>query len=236
MNLKEILSDSFRYPISNLKRLFSLGALLFFSVLIIPAIFANGYMLRVMEYSFNGSNELPPFNDWLNMFVDGLKYAIVMLVYYLIPGLFIGFLTVIILFSRMAYSAPAMDFNAIFGSYITILIIVGLVVMALPYIFSQMALPHVVKEGKLDVLLELRKLSGVIKKIGWVKYLLALIVLTLLSLLVSGLNLIPRLLHTGDLVIYLFSAIISFFIGSYLLAFQGRVLALLYQEGIEEKE
>lgn len=236
MNLKEILSDSFRYPISNLKRLFSLGALLFFSVLIIPAIFANGYMLRVMEYSFNGSNELPPFNDWLNMFVDGLKYAIVMLVYYLIPGLFIGFLTVIILFSMVSYSAPAMDFNAIFSSYITILIIVGLVVMALPYIFSQMALPHVVKEGKLDVLLELRKLSGVIKKIGWVKYLLALIVITLFSLLVSGLNLIPRLLHTGDLVIYLFSAIISFFIGSYLLAFQGRLLALLYQEGIEEKE
>ncbi|MGV8144519.1 MAG: DUF4013 domain-containing protein [Methanothermobacter sp.] len=235
MNLKEILSDSFRYPISNLNRLFSLGILLFFSVLIIPAIFANGYMLRVMEYSFNGSNELPPFNDWLNMFVDGLKYAIVMLVYYLIPGLFIGFLTVIILISMVSYSAPVMDFNALFGSYIMILIIVGLVVMALPYIFSQMALPHVVKEGKLDVLLELRNLLDVIKKIGWVKYLLALIVLTLFSLLVTGLNLIPRLLHTGDLVIYLFSAIISFFIGSYLLAFQGRLLALLYQDGIEEK-
>lgn len=99
MNLSEILSESFKYPLSNLKRMLILGILLALNILIIPAILSMGYYIRIIESSFQGSNELPPFNEWGKMFTDGLKYIVVLLIYLGIPAFIGSFIGSMICFS-----------------------------------------------------------------------------------------------------------------------------------------
>lgn len=234
MKLKEILSDSFHYPFSNPKRLLLLGILTAASILIIPAILVMGYTLRIMEYSFNGSSELPPFNEWLVMFVDGLKYIIVMVVYIGIPAFVTGFLTIFIIILIRAYGVIG-DFYTFFITFLLSLLVVGISIIGIPYIFGLMALPHIVKKNKLEVLLDFKNIFAIIKKIGWIKYLTGVVILTILNLLVVALNIILQLLNMNQLTIYAVSAVIGLFIGSYLAAFRGRLLVLLYQEGIEEE-
>lgn len=234
MKLKEILSDSFHYPFSNPKRLLLLGILTAAGILIIPAILVMGYTLRIMEYSFNGSSELPPFNEWLAMFVDGLKYIIVNVVYMGIPAFITGFLTIFIIILMRAYGFTD-DFHTFFITFLLILLVVGIIIIGVPYIFSLMALPHIVKKDKLEVLLDLKNILAVIKKIGWIRYLTGVIILILLKLLVVILSIIPQFLNMDQLTILMVSAAVGLFIGSYLTAFRGRLLALLYQEGTEEE-
>jgi hypothetical protein len=230
-NLKftEILSDSFRYPLTNLKRYIILGILLFFSFLIIPGILANGYMLRIIKHSFKDSNDFPPFNEWLSLFEDGIKYLIVNIVYLSIP-LFVTIFISIIIVSM----APISDFNTFFNTFVSVLIIIGLIILTIPYFLSLIALPHIVKKNKLGSLFEIKNLLNVIRRIGWIKYLAAVVLLTLFSILVSALSFIPQILHMNQLLVFLISAVLSLFIGPYLLSFHGKLLALLYQEGIEQ--
>jgi hypothetical protein len=85
MSIGVIISDSLKYPFSNIKRAFGLLLLFLGSFLIIPAFLALGYNIRIIKNTINGSNELPQFNEWGNMFTDGLKYFGVSLIFFIIP-------------------------------------------------------------------------------------------------------------------------------------------------------
>ncbi len=233
VNLTEILSNSFRYPFSNPKRALILAILTFFSSLIIPAILANGYMLRIMKYSFEGSEELPPFNEWLNMFVDGLKVIIVNIVYTFIPAFITAFITILIVMS-MLFNGPNQDYNVFYNTFLMVLLVVGIIVMTVPYLFSLMALPHIVRKDKLDVLLELKNLLNIIRGIGWGKFISAAVLITVLNIPLVGLGFYIQFLRLGTLELLLISAVMNLVIGWYLLAFRGRLLALLYEKGEEE--
>ncbi|MEN6291885.1 MAG: DUF4013 domain-containing protein [Methanobacterium sp.] len=229
MNLNEILSNSFRYPLSNVKRMLLLGLLLATSILIIPTIFAYGYFLRIMKCSFNGSNELPPFEEWGEMFVDGLRYILVTIVYIGIPAVIAAIISIIILVTQYPQLMRVNDFLVVLG-------IVSVIILAIPYIFSLIALPNMVYNKKeVSKAFDFKHILGIIKSISWSKYISAVIVIVILDVLLSGFSFYFQSLHLG-LTTYLISGIISLFIGSYLLAFRGRLLAVLYHDGTEKVE
>lgn len=230
MKLTEILSDSLRYPLSNPKRYIVLGVLLFFSFLIIPGILAYGYMLRIIKHSFNGSDDLPPFNEWVSLFTDGLKYVVVNIVYFTIPLLLTVFISILIIIPGLA---PFSDFNTFLKTFVFVVVVTGLIIMTIPYLLSLIALPHIVKKDRLESFLEIKNILEIIRGIGWIKYIAAVVLLTLFSILISVLSLVPQILNMNILVVYVVSAFLGLFIGSYLLAFRGRLLALLYQAGIK---
>jgi hypothetical protein len=230
MNLNEILSNSFRYPLSNVKRMLVLGLLLATSILIVPAIFAYGYLLRIIEYSFNGSNELPPFEDWGRMFVDGLKYILVFIIYVGIPAFIAGFISVMILLAQYPRVMGVNDFLLVMG-------IVSIIIVAVPYILSLIAIPNMAYyEMNLSKAFEFKYLFKIIEKIGWPKYISAVVIILVFTILSSGFSFYLQSLHLSPIMNYGISGIISLFIGSYLLAFRGRLFALLYTEGAKEKE
>ncbi|UTB32422.1 MAG: DUF4013 domain-containing protein [Methanobacterium sp. ERen5] len=101
------MKDSLSYPLSDRKKLLMLGILCLSSILYnifylfgdmrnLPALAAlwimgfvvlllvNGYGFRIIKSSLNGLNELPNFNQWLEMLKNGAKILIVGIVY-LIP-------------------------------------------------------------------------------------------------------------------------------------------------------
>ena len=62
------------------------GVLLFFSFLLVPVVFVYGYTMRVLRNAMHGDDAVPVFGDWGELGMDGLKAAVVVLVYSFIPG------------------------------------------------------------------------------------------------------------------------------------------------------
>jgi hypothetical protein len=128
MNVTEILKDAVRYPFSDWKKILILGIILFISsnvidgsvsgtrnitemglLAIIGFIFGllvYGYAFKIIKSSLAGVLELPAFDDWVDMFLTGIKVMLVGIVY-LIPVI------LIIIFSAMLYPST---FTLTYGS------------------------------------------------------------------------------------------------------------------------
>lgn len=110
MNVVEIIKDSIKYPLSDWKKFLILGVLILFTFVYTLAesldvknlelliflyvagflinFFADGYSFRIIKLSLSGLGNLPEFDNWINMFKDGIKMFIVNFLY-LIPAIFI---------------------------------------------------------------------------------------------------------------------------------------------------
>jgi hypothetical protein len=72
------------------------GGLLVLSVLVLPAILLQGYLVRVVRAGANGDRGPPAFDDWGSLFVDGLKLIVVSVGYYLPATLVVVVATVVV--------------------------------------------------------------------------------------------------------------------------------------------
>ncbi len=97
MVIEKFILDSIKYPLQNIKRLIILYILFLTSFLIIPVFLAFGYLLRIMAQTINDSNDLPAFNEWRIMFINGLKFFAVNYVYFIIPSVILFLLVGVIL-------------------------------------------------------------------------------------------------------------------------------------------
>lgn len=101
MTIRSIMEDALRYPLSDWKKILILGILLIISqlysfknnssfiifsivIIFVTYIFSQGYQFRIIKSSLNGMDELPKFNNWVDMFKDGVKVFVISNVY-LIP-------------------------------------------------------------------------------------------------------------------------------------------------------
>ena len=111
MKLKDLLMDSLKYPLSDIKMILLLGIVLlvanviddhiadfsynpfFLSLGIILVFFfamlEAGYIFKVVEQTVKGSTNLPKFTGLWSMFIHGIKETTVSLTYYLLPILVI---------------------------------------------------------------------------------------------------------------------------------------------------
>ena len=87
----DIYKDAFEYSAKDWKTLIILGILCLFSFLLIPAFLITGYNYRVINQAvhgvINGKDPLPDFDDLISMFVDGVKFVIVEIVYLILPAI-----------------------------------------------------------------------------------------------------------------------------------------------------
>lgn len=66
----------------------------------------EGYYLRVIKISINDDTELPIFNKWYSMFVDGIKLFLLSLLYLVIPTILVIielFLTIDLANAKLAF-------------------------------------------------------------------------------------------------------------------------------------
>ncbi|MDG5778302.1 DUF4013 domain-containing protein [Haloarculaceae archaeon H-GB2-1] len=66
------------------------GVLTLFGVLLIPAILVYGYVIRAVRDSLEGETEPPKFEEWGELFVDGIQAFVVGLSYMLVPLVVMG--------------------------------------------------------------------------------------------------------------------------------------------------
>ncbi|MGB9977734.1 DUF4013 domain-containing protein [Methanobacterium sp.] len=229
MDISEIFSDSYiSYPFSNSKRIIGLGFLLSIcSLLIIPVVFAGGYLLRIIENTLNGDYELPPFGQWRKMFIDGLKVITVVLLY-MLPG--------IICFSTVTFMVLSKN-TLILDSWLPFILMILAGIMALlGYILSLAAIPRMVYKDKFKTAFNIKNVIKDIFGIGLEKYAISLIGFSIMAIY---LILIAEFLQDMFSFIGLTTSLIGLFIinilvYSLLIASQGRFIGLVYLEGINK--
>lgn len=83
-----MFGDAIKFPLAGdegVKSVIIGGVLGFFSFLLIPAIPLQGYFIRVAKTSVEGGEDAPAFDEWGDLFVDGIKVFLVTIAYFLVP-------------------------------------------------------------------------------------------------------------------------------------------------------
>jgi hypothetical protein len=236
----DIYKDSLEYSAKDWKTLITLGAFCFFSFLLIPLFLVVGYNYRVINIAvngiINGKDPLPEFDDFIGMFIDGVKVVLVQIGYLIIPVI-IFFIFVFIASKSGGVLAPIIT---LIGCLVTF--IIGIIV----FLMEQMGICHMVyNDGSLSKAFAISEIKEVIEEIGWFKCLITYIGLIVITLVIASVvTLIIGMIFTvfgisGAMLgvsgggIFILGAIINslvtlFIVGPYLSIFNSRSLGLLY--------
>ncbi len=187
MSFKEIAVDSLRYPFSDWKKLLILLIMVSitifmgqFILIIIPiSIILNGYLIRIIESTLEGSDEFPAFTDLKKLIIDGIKFIIVSAIYS-IPLLVASFISLGFLPS---------DPNSMLDASFLISLIVGFCVN----IIFLMGLTNMVYEKTITGAFQFKRIINLINDVGWKKYLIFLLFFTLI---VEGVDLITLVISS----------------------------------------
>ena len=236
----DIYKDSLEYSAKDWKTLIILGIFAFFSFLLLPIFIITGYNYRVIDTAahgiINGRDPLPGFDDIVAMFVDGVKFVIVQILYLIVPVIVFLIFAIIASYMSGAASAALM----IIGS------LASFVLLVLACLMSQMGLCHMAyNDGAFTKAFALREIKEVIDEIGWFEsiltYLGLIIITIVLSTVVTVLIGVVFLVFgfsgfalgadaTGVFVLgaMVNSAVSMFIVGPYLSIFNARSIGLLY--------
>jgi hypothetical protein len=224
MDIGEIVSDSIKYPASDLKKLIILGLMFLTSFLIVPIFLAMGYGFRALKASIAGAEDLPEFDEWGEMLVDGLKVFVVQFVYFLIPALIIiiGSWASIAALAAASTTGTMTDPTAFIGIISGTVLIGGIVAIILG-LLSTIALANMAyNDSELGAAFRFSEIMNIISQIGWVDYIIwyivIMIILMIISIISSLVMIIPILgFFVAILVIYPYMQLVFY-----------RALALLY--------
>ncbi len=181
-----------------------------------------GYIFRIIEHTINGSSELPPFDEWGNMFVDGIKYLVATAIYLIVPNIL-----TLVLFKGMIASIYAGD------SQINLLLVsvVGLI-FALPFdLVYIMALGNMVHEDRFEAAFDFSKIFGLIGKMGWSKYILYILIFAIIGFILGIISNLGTFMRISFGLGWAVGILISLLVQVYLVMYQGRYIGLIYRKG-----
>jgi len=226
MNIGDIFSDSLGYPSKNLKRVVVLGISLLFSILIIPLFIVLGYALRVMRKSIEGETEPPAFDELGTMIVDGLKYLVVMIGYFLIP-MILMVMGIIPVVASIAESGDVMSSGELIASSAGVgLFLLGILLAIVISVIANMGIANMAHAGKLGAAFRFGEILQIIGSIGWGKYIGWYIVLFVIVMLFSVVGMLVQFIPILGFLAYILV------IAPYATIFQYRAIGLIYREGI----
>ena len=209
MDIGTMLGDSFEYTKEALVDKWMRWLILLIGTIIFPIIL--GYTLRV----YRGERTPPDPQDWIAVFIDGIKLFIVELIW-AIPVIIVGLLFFGGAFAMMASGSDAAAAAGV-GTMligIPILLVVTLVVA----LFAAMGAVRFARTDSFGEAFNISAILAHIGRIGWGTYVLALVVLMAVFMVISGvLGVIPVI-----------GWIISIVIGPALSIFGARYVTLLY--------
>jgi hypothetical protein len=217
MDFATMLSDSFEYTKEAIAGKWMQWFLLVVAtvLLCLPLL---GYTLKV----YRGEKPAPEVSDWGTLFVDGIKYAIVSLVWaipliilfvVLIGAALLPFITMTSASgSTASYGNPAVLLGAL-GLYLIVVVIVAFFTV----FFSTIGIIRFARTGSMGEAFNVREISATIGKIGWTSYIAAMVVLfvamVVVEIVITILGMMPVL---GLIIQLVFIAPVSIFEARYL--------------------
>jgi len=238
MNIGDILSDAFQYPLSDFKQLLKLGlpylVLAIFTIIlnfaidnsssttiivlaslinvmsIVATLIMWGIGLSIIRETIKSNNQLPEL-DIKNNFIDGIKYAVVGMVYLVIPIviMIIGALLLVLLARN----------GAIIGA---VLIIIGVILAICLSLLLTVAVCKLAETDDFGEVFNFKQVYAISKRIGLGKIFGIIIVtgilIAILSMLLSIFTVIPVI---GTLII-------NYIFFTYTILLTHRMYGLLY--------
>lgn len=223
----DIYKDSIEFASRKISILLVLGVLSFFNFLIVPLIFVYGYNYKIIKLStqsmINVDAVPPEFSGLKEMFIDGLKYIVVNLIYMIIP-------IIIIVFAISSKSQ--------------LLLVIGFLLALLCVAFSFLAIPHMAANNdSLKSAFALGELKEIMSFIGYGKYIAAylgivfisftviIIVSFIIGIIFNIFGIAASGVFTagfGQLTVLINNAILLFLVSPFLLIFKNRSQGLIY--------
>ena len=196
-------------------------------VAFIISLLIMGYQYDIIKFSIDKKEDLPGFGDILSMFVNGIKYCIVILAYNIIP--------ILVLVGGAALAGES--------SIFPIVLLVSMLLFIIAYFLLLMALNNMIAHDSLKKAFDFGEIFDNISNLGWGKYvgiiLFTLIVMMIISVAVSFILsfitvLFAAIINNQAFVISIVIAIIEgLFIDSYMGLFFNRVCGSIYRESIK---
>ena len=135
-----------------------------------------GYSMKVLR----GEKPAPEVADWGTLFIDGIKYVIVALIY-AIP-LIIVWVVVIGASAAAVMSGNSSAMMAAFGAMaigLVVMLILGIIIA----IFELIGVVRFARTGSIGEAFNFGAILATIARIGWVPYILAIVVLVIVAII-----------------------------------------------------
>jgi hypothetical protein len=210
MDFGNMVGEAFAYAKDGLWEKWSTWFLLLVATILL-ALPLMGYMLKILR----GEKPAPEVQDWGTLFVDGIKYAIIAIIY-AIP------LIIIMAIAMAPLLMDAMNGNvnaamASVGAFLVgmlVFVIVAIIIALVEFI----GMVRFARTGSMGEAFNFSAIFATIGKIGWVNYIIALIVLFIILGIVEFIcTIIPY-----------FGFVLLFIILPFLVLFEARYLCMLY--------
>lgn len=212
-----MLSDALYYPTRSDDALMTVligGVLTMLSILLIPVFFVFGYFLRVLERTVEGVDEPPKFDEWGDLFKNGLLAFLVTVVYYLIPILAFAVL------GGLGALTGSGDLAAAGG--LLAVLVSGVLFVALTYVYPA-AMTNFARTGSVGDAFAFGEISDVVLSSDYfVAWLLGFVIFVAGFMLVGVLSLIPVL-----------GTIVGLFVNFYIQVAAYRVFGTAFRQATE---
>jgi hypothetical protein len=177
MDYGNMLGESFAYAKDGIWEKWNKWLMLIVATILL-GIPLMGYMMKVLR----GTKPAPEVDDWGTLFIDGIKYIIVKIIY-AIPLIIVGFLVLGAAFmTAMSGNVAAMT-GAIAGMLVGLLLIFILaIVIAL---FEMIGMVRFARTGSIGEAFNFNAILATIGKIGWVPYIIALVVFLIVAVVIG---------------------------------------------------
>jgi hypothetical protein len=215
MDYSSMIGDSFAYAKDAVAGKWKQWLLLLIATLLL-CIPLFGYLLNVLR----GKKPAPEVTGWGTLFIDGIRYIIVAVIYAL-PALVILFVTLGSVVVEILAGNPAGVLTVLGG--LVFGLVVFLVVAFICSLFGTIGVIRLARTGSLGEAFNFSAISATIGKIGWINYIIALVIMGfiqfILSLILSLLTGIP---YAGTIIELIVLAPVAIF--------EARYLSLVYDE------
>jgi hypothetical protein len=155
-----------------------------------------GYSMKILR----GEKPAPEVEDWGTLFMDGIKYLIVSLIY-AIPLIIVWF--VVIGASAVAImSGDSTAMMAAFGA-MAIGLLIMLVLAVIIAIFSMIGVVRFARTGSIGEAFNFGAILATIGKLGWVPYIIAIVVLMVVAVIFGIIVAILQMIPVLGFIVYL---------------------------------
>jgi len=187
MNYRSMVGESFEYAKEAVVGKWNKWLMLIIATILLGIPLA-GYILNVLR----GEKPAPDVNDWRTLFVDGIRYLIIMFIY-MIPAMIVLFVVVgVSTFGTMSTNptaAMAATASMLFGMLLFVVI---------AFITSLFAIIGTVRFARTGIMREafsFKAILAFIGRLGWVPYIIAILVMAgieiIFGIIVTILTMIP---------------------------------------------
>jgi len=240
MDFGIILNDSVQYAKEGVWGKWKKWFFLIVSMIIFP--FILGYMVRI----YHGEKPAPELDQWGSMFIDGLKLLVVELIYaapviLLVLIAFLPFISTLVTSGILSQNVAVMtDTQAeqfilshpeIFSALATmvVLIFIAVIFALIIAIFLFIGAVRFARTGLIAEGFNFSAILGTIRKIGWINYLLVLIIIGVTGMVYGFVMNIVMIIPFVGPVIWLF-------LYPPFIIFMSRYASLVYDAGQMEPE